>query len=172
MDAASEIPKRALFKPSEVCAIAKLQPYVLRSWEAEFPHLGVSKAPDAPRVYRRRDLERVLRIKHLVFGEGLTLGAARRKLEAEERPAGDEAPFDELLGRDVRERLNQIKRGLWAILDLLSENGRPAEEAGGPAPAPVVPRSTPGLATARHSRKVSAASVKRKHTKPGVRGKI
>ena len=35
-----EIPNRALFKAAEVCELLKLQPYVLRSWEAEFPDLG------------------------------------------------------------------------------------------------------------------------------------
>ena len=40
-----EIPKRALFKAAEVCDLAKVQPYVLRSWEAEFPELGVAKTP-------------------------------------------------------------------------------------------------------------------------------
>ena len=42
--AAIEIPNRALFKATEVCDLVKVQPYVLRSWEAEFPALGVSKA--------------------------------------------------------------------------------------------------------------------------------
>ena len=54
-----EIPKRALFKASEVCDLAKVQPYVLRSWEAEFPDLGVAKAAGGPRVYRRTDVEQV-----------------------------------------------------------------------------------------------------------------
>ena len=36
-----EIPNRALFKATEVCELLKVQPYVLRTWEAEFPHLGV-----------------------------------------------------------------------------------------------------------------------------------
>ena len=56
-----EIPKRALFKAAEVCDLLKLQPYVLRSWEAEFPELGVAKAPGSPRVYRREDVEQVRR---------------------------------------------------------------------------------------------------------------
>ena len=42
-----EIPKRALFKAAEVCDLVKVQPYVLRSWEAEFPDLGVTKAAAA-----------------------------------------------------------------------------------------------------------------------------
>src|SRR3979490_3391455 len=74
-----EIPKRALFKAAEVCDLAKVQPYVLRSWEAEFPRLGVAKAAGAPRVYRRTDVEQGLKIRHMLLVEGLTLAGARRK---------------------------------------------------------------------------------------------
>src|SRR6202007_2869133 len=73
-----EIPKRALFKAAEVCDLAQVQPYVLRSWEAEFPELGVSKSDGAPRTYRRTDVEQVLRIKHLLLVEGLTLAGGGR----------------------------------------------------------------------------------------------
>src|SRR3977135_1683610 len=73
-----EIPNRSLFKASEVCDLVKLQPYVLRSWEAEFPNLGVAKSAGTPRVYRRSDVEQVVRIKHLLLVEGLTLAGAGR----------------------------------------------------------------------------------------------
>ena len=69
-DVEIEIPRRALFKAAEVCDLAKVQPYVLRSWEAEFPQLGVAKSAGAPRTYRREDVEQVLRIKHLLLVEG------------------------------------------------------------------------------------------------------
>src|SRR5258708_14811737 len=85
-----EIPKRALFKAAEVCDLAKVQPYVLRSWEAEFPELGVAKASGGARVYRRADVEQVLRIKHLLLVEGLTLAGARRRLEEEGTPPSGE----------------------------------------------------------------------------------
>src|SRR3954451_1502403 len=92
-----EIPKRALFKAAEVCDLAKVQPYVLRSWEAEFPELGVAKAAGAARVYRRTDVEQVLRIKHLLLVEGLTLAGVRRKLEELTAPvAGDEPAIEAL----------------------------------------------------------------------------
>ena len=115
-----KVPERSVYKPSEVCAIAGLQPYVLRSWEAEFPNLGI-QGEGRPRLYRREDLDRVLRVKELVFVEGLTLGAARRKLlkEAPEEEAAAES-FDDLLGDEVRTRLDGIKKGLHAILDLLA----------------------------------------------------
>jgi len=119
-----EIPRRALFKAAEVCDLAKVQPYVLRSWEAEFPSLGLSKTAGGPRVYRRADVEQVMRIKHLLLVEGLTLAGARRRLEEESAPIAADAPvLDELIGQNARDRLTEVKRGLRAILDLLS---RPA----------------------------------------------
>jgi DNA-binding transcriptional MerR regulator len=115
------IPKRALFKAAEVCELAKVQPYVLRSWESEFPDLGVAKGEGAPRTYRREDVKQVLRIKHLLLVEGLTLAGARRRLTEENTPVAADTPvIDELIGRNARERLTAVKRGLRSILDLLS----------------------------------------------------
>ena len=118
-----EIPNRALFKSSEVCEIASVQPYVLRSWESEFPDLGVVKSAGGPRIYRRVDVERVLRIKQLVFNDGLTLAGVRKRIEEEAPLAiGDAAavPIKELLGRNAKERLAEVKRGLMGILEMLS----------------------------------------------------
>src|SRR5580765_1001714 len=111
-----EIPKRSLFKAAEVCDLAKVQPYVLRSWEAEFPNLGVTKTAGGPRVYRRSDVEQVLKIKHLLLVEGLTLAGARRRLEEETAPVAANAPvIDALIGQNARERLTDVKRGLQSI---------------------------------------------------------
>ena len=115
-----EIPKRALFKAAEVCDLAKVQPYVLRSWEAEFPELGIAKAAGAPRVYRRTDVEQVLKIRHMLLVEGLTLAGARRKLEEQTAPVGDEPAIEALIGENARERLTAVKRGLQSILELLT----------------------------------------------------
>jgi DNA-binding transcriptional MerR regulator len=124
-----EIPNRALFKQAEVCELVKLQPYVLRSWESEFADLGVAKTPGAPRVYRRSDVERVLRIKHLVFAEGLTLAGVRRRLEEESSPVPEGSPIEELLGRHARERLTLVRSGLRSLLEILShEPGQPPAE--------------------------------------------
>src|SRR4051812_34929624 len=123
-----EIPDRALFRSPEVCEIARIQAYVLRSWEAEFPDLGVAKTAGGPRVYRKADVERVLRLKHLLFVEGLTLAGARRKI-AEEQPA---APADnsmavlgELLGDEARQRILSVGQTLRELAAMLAR--RPGE---------------------------------------------
>ena len=68
-----------MYKAAEVCEAAQLQPFVLRSWEKEFPGIGLQKSQESPRLYRQSDVDQVLRIKQLVFGEGLTLSGARRE---------------------------------------------------------------------------------------------
>jgi DNA-binding transcriptional MerR regulator len=124
------IPDRPAFKAAEVCEIARLQPYVLRSWESEFPDLGLARTPGGPRVYRKADVERVLRIRQLVFHDGLTLAGARRKLEGTpasiaSRDAGDDTLlFDEVLTADAKARLERIKAGLKTLLDLVSRDPR------------------------------------------------
>jgi DNA-binding transcriptional MerR regulator len=144
-----EIPKRALFKAAEVCDLAKVQPYVLRSWEAEFPQLGVAKTAGAPRVYRRSDVERVFKIKHLLLVEGLTLAGARRKLEEDTAPVAADAPVIEaLIGENARERLTAVKRGLQSILELLA-SAPGADEFRLAAPPAGVPSRVRSMPAAR-----------------------
>ncbi len=147
------IPHRALFKAAEVCELLKVQPYVLRSWEAEFPDIGVTKAAGSARVYRREDVEQILRIKQLLLVEGLTLAGVRRKLEEESGPIAADVPIiDELIGRDARERLTQVKRGLRSILDLLASRAGAAEFRLSPPMAPAGSRSRPQLSRAKPAR--------------------
>jgi DNA-binding transcriptional MerR regulator len=113
-----------LFRQPEVCDIAKVQPYVLRSWEAEFPDLGVAKTEGGQRVYRRADVERVLRLKHLLYVEGLTLAGARRRLSEEQPATADPTALSEvadLFGADARERILQVRRGLRELSAMLAK---------------------------------------------------
>jgi DNA-binding transcriptional MerR regulator len=113
-----------LYKAADVCDMAQVQPYVLRSWEKEFPGIGVLKSQDGPRLYRQSDVDQVLRIKQLVFGEGLTLAGARRRLE--ESAAAPGANDDEVaevldaLASDARTRIAHVRDGLRSILKVLS----------------------------------------------------
>ena len=157
-----EIPNRSLFRQPEVCEIAQVQAYVLRSWEAEFPELGVAKTEGGPRVYRRADLEFVLRIKHLLFVEGLTLAGARRKLlDESERTARESGlqDLDALLGSDARERIMQVKRGLREIATMLA---RGPSEGGEPMLFDVVPPRAKKAAAKKPAAKAPVKGAKKK----------
>lgn len=131
-----EIPNRAAFKASEVCEVAQIPSYVLRSWEKEFPGLGAAARPGGPRIYRRSDIEQILRIKQLVFAEGLTIAGARRKLEGD--PPAEEEPVlpAALVPDEVRSHVAQAKRELRSLLDLLSGPTQVVPESEGQVPTP------------------------------------
>jgi DNA-binding transcriptional MerR regulator len=114
-----------MYKAAEVCEVAQLQLFVLRSWEKEFPRIGVQKSADSPRLYRQSDVDQVLRIKQLVFQEGLTLSGARHRLEDAE-PQSSSATDEEVeevleaLASDARTRIAHVRDGLRSILRVLS----------------------------------------------------
>ena len=113
-------PKLERLKAADVCQIAQVQPYVLRTWEAEFPDLGQPTAA-GPRIYGRADVERVLRIRELVYVEGLTLAGARRRLE-ESGPSDSSTAAEDfvLVDEQTRTRIRSVRQGLQGVLDLLS----------------------------------------------------
>jgi DNA-binding transcriptional MerR regulator len=122
-------PKRELFKAADVCEVVQVQPYVLRSWEAEFPQIGQAPPGGGPRMYRRSDVELVLRIKQLILDEGLTLSGARRRLEEDSgKNNGAAILVEEVVGDRVRNQLRQVKSGLRSILELLSKDGEEPPE--------------------------------------------
>ncbi|MFM8532648.1 MAG: MerR family transcriptional regulator [Acidimicrobiia bacterium] len=129
-------PKRDLFKAAEVCEVVQVQPYVLRSWEAEFPQIGHVPPGGGARIYKRADIELVLRIKQLILEEGLTLSGARRRLEEESGvPSPAMVSVEDVLGDRVRERLKHVKSGLQSILELLSADAEHQAELQLVAPA-------------------------------------
>lgn len=125
-----------------MCEATGLQPYVLRSWEKEFPGIGIQRSPETPRLYRQSDVEQVRRIKQLVFVEGLTLAGARRRIEESSPQAASDARDAEIaevldtLGADARKRIALVRSGLKSILDVLSQHpGSAGLKPGRPAPS-------------------------------------
>ncbi len=78
-----ELPQKAFYRLSEVCEYTDTQPYVLRFWESEFPQLKPEAGASGQRVYRKKDIEVVRRIKELLYEDEYTLEDARTKLAQE-----------------------------------------------------------------------------------------
>jgi DNA-binding transcriptional MerR regulator len=92
MEVSSRIPEKLFFRIGEVCELIKVQPHVLRYWETEFPMLTPQKNRAGQRVYRRRDVEIVMRIRNLLYEEKFTIAGAKKKLQDELRPRGTRPP--------------------------------------------------------------------------------
>lgn len=73
-----EIPDKLYFRIGEVSRLAGVKPYVLRYWETEFAGIGPKKSGSNHRLYRRKDVELILEIKHLLYEKRYTIEGARK----------------------------------------------------------------------------------------------
>jgi DNA-binding transcriptional MerR regulator len=112
------IPDKLYFRIGEVATLCRLPAYVLRFWESEFPQLRPVKSSTGQRMYRKRDVESVLRIKQLLYQQGFTISGARQQLRAETKSDKTQAaiPFPTQSAPEIQ----HIRQGLKEILDLLS----------------------------------------------------
>ena len=118
---APEIPDKLYFKIGEVSELLGVEPYVLRYWESEFPVLSPKKSGTGHRLYRRKDVEVLLRIKHLLRDKRYTIEGARQSLQAEAKapkPKPAKQAQQELFSNDP---LPEIRRELADILHILKK---------------------------------------------------
>jgi DNA-binding transcriptional MerR regulator len=123
-----EIPDKLYFRIGEVSRLAGIKPYVLRFWETEFSTLGPKKSGKGHRLYRRKDVELVLEIKHLLYDKRFTIEGARKHLDKRTReplPKLSEAAAKKSaraqgdLFNDPAPMFREIRKGLAEILALL-----------------------------------------------------
>lgn len=112
------IPEKLYFRIGEVARLCRLPAYVLRFWETEFPQLKPVKSSTGQRMYRKRDVESVVRIKRLLYEEGYTIAGARQQLRDEGKIDKTQVtlPFPGSAPSDIR----HIRQGLQEILTILS----------------------------------------------------
>ena len=114
-----EIPDKLYFKIGEVAGLLGVEPYVLRYWETEFTQLTPKKSGTGHRLYRRKDVELLLKIKHLLYEKRFTIEGARQSLHvsAKQGKVRQVKRAQQELFSD--ERLPEIRRELAEILQLL-----------------------------------------------------
>lgn len=112
------IPEKLYFRIGEVARLCRLPAYVLRFWETEFPQLKPVKSSTGQRMYRRRDVESVVRIKQLLYEEGYTIAGARQHLRDEGKAGKRQVALPFMAGSSAD--LRQIRQGLQEILTILA----------------------------------------------------
>lgn len=118
-DATSGIPDKPYFKIGEVARLCAVKPYVLRYWETEFRSLRLQKTRSQQRLYRRKDVELLLKIRHLLYEERFTIEGARARL----RELGhDEGPPPPVPPPDIDiEMLKKLKQGLVELARMVED---------------------------------------------------
>jgi DNA-binding transcriptional MerR regulator len=109
-------PVQEFYSIGEVCALTDLKPHVLRYWESQFRFLNPAKNRSGNRVYKAREVELIMLVKHLLYSEKYTIEGARQRID-QYRRSGELKPsarraFEAQMVQEVRE-------GLEAILGIL-----------------------------------------------------
>ncbi|MFC1858542.1 MerR family transcriptional regulator [Thermodesulfobacteriota bacterium] len=106
------LPDKLYFKIGEVSALAEVPAYVLRFWETEFKKLNPKRTPTGQRLYRKSDVELILKIKHLLYEKKFTIQGARQHLISKKKPEKKKSSTTTLA---------EIRSELESIRELLSE---------------------------------------------------
>ncbi len=109
-------PVQEFYSIGEVCALTDLKPHVLRYWESQFRLLNPSKNRAGNRAYRRKDIQLIQLVKHLLYTEKFTIEGAKQKLEdiRRSKETGVELPGPEAqkaaLMHSLRDELEDLAR--------------------------------------------------------------
>jgi DNA-binding transcriptional MerR regulator len=114
-------PVKLYYRIGEVADIVGVEPHVLRYWETEFRTIRPQKSRKGQRIYSRRDVERLLRVKDLLYSQGFTIAGAKKKLRDTEQPTSKAAPSAEL-----RRVLTDLRSEVVRMLGELGDDVRPA----------------------------------------------
>ncbi len=110
-------PIQEFFSIGEVCALTDLKPHVLRYWESQFRFLSPSKNRSGNRVYKSREVELILLVKHLLYTEKFTIEGARQRLEAYRKNGELKEMARHASGAETLRELRQAVDRVIAILD-------------------------------------------------------
>lgn len=111
------IPDKLYYKIGEVSKITGVKPHVLRYWESEFREIKPYKSRSLQRLYRKRDIELILRIKKLLYEDMFTISGAKRKIRGTaDKPKQMALQFKEEVYKKI---LTEIKRELRGITQSL-----------------------------------------------------
>ncbi len=118
------LPDKMYFRVGEVSRLVGVPAYVLRFWEREFPALAPRKSDRGHRLFRRKDVELLLQIKHLLYEKRYTIEGARQMLKAGKKKPAQAAPArakqKSLFAAAAPAGLDQIRAELEAILKMLA----------------------------------------------------
>ncbi len=117
-----DIPDKLFFRIGEVSQLVGVEAYVLRYWESEFPGLSPRKSSSGQRMFRRKDVELLLRIKHLLYGQKFTIEGARKALHDKTKPpaAVKSTPHSGQADLFTSSPLPEIRKQVSEILQLLT----------------------------------------------------
>lgn len=121
--ARGSLPPKLYYRIGEVAELVGVEPHVLRYWEREFRSIRPTKSAKGQRVYSRRDVESLMRVRELLYQEGFTIAGAKKKLQRTGLEPQDDDPAL-VDGQKTREQLLAIRGDIEAFLEELGTTRR------------------------------------------------
>jgi DNA-binding transcriptional MerR regulator len=119
------LPPKLYFRIGEVAELVGVEPHVLRYWEREFRSIRPTKSAKGQRVYSRRDVENLMRVRELLYREGFTIAGAKKKLQRAGVEPDEPQPVATLVDvSKTREQLCAIRSEIEALLAELGPSRR------------------------------------------------
>jgi len=115
------LPPKLYFRIGEVAGLVGVEPHVLRYWEREFRSIRPSKSAKGQRVYSRRDVENLMRVRELLYGRGFTIAGAKKQLREKGVEPTEPDPSAERSHARARRELETLKTEVEAFLQELSD---------------------------------------------------
>lgn len=134
----SSRPVQEFYSIGEVCALSDLKPHVLRYWESQFRFLSPAKNRSGNRVYKSKEVELIMLVKHLLYTEKYTIDGARQRIDQYRRSGELKASAHRAFEAEVASEARAELEAVLAILD-----GRTPATAPPPLQAPP-PRGAAG----------------------------
>ena len=105
-------PVQEFYSIGEVCNLTELKPHVLRYWESQFRFLNPAKNRSGNRVYKGREVELIMLVKHLLYTEKFTIDGARQRIDQYRRTGelrvSARRAFEAEMAQDLRANLEEI----------------------------------------------------------------
>jgi DNA-binding transcriptional MerR regulator len=118
----------------EVCSLTDLKPHVLRYWESQFRFLNPAKNRSGNRVYKSREVELIMLVKHLLYTEKFTIDGARQRIDQYRRTGELKSSARKAFEVEVAsEALAEVAAAI-AILDGKTPASTPVPAAAAPPP--------------------------------------
>jgi DNA-binding transcriptional MerR regulator len=110
-------PVQEFFSIGEVCALTDLKPHVLRYWESQFRFLNPAKNRSGNRVYKSREVELIMLVKHLLYSEKYTIEGARQRIDHYRRTGELRSAAHKALATETIQELRQALEEITQVLD-------------------------------------------------------
>ena len=122
-------PLKLYYRIGQVAQIVGVEPHVLRYWETEFRSIRPQKSRSGQRVYSRKDVDRLLRVRDLLYTQGFTIAGARKKLQQSGQQSCSDPDPALTAAQEIRDSLLHLREDVIESLERLAQAAHNPDEA-------------------------------------------